>query len=434
MELTEKEKELFMKHDKELKESPSFHVEDGLVQSYSEDDSKVQITLGYIKRILLEVAKKRGIDISEDIAFDIDELLKEIVEIPEDLKDFDPLYYKDDNKLKEFLKEKVKEMDSNDLETFLHNFTGIGGMNDSFREFMTQYIPTLINNIDTLYYEIDITPTENNIISLNDEELVEDISSDLSEDEIWGTTEIIEDEDFDWIASGDWEEFNEWENMGTTQNNVQDENTEITDEELIDYIRYINTYPLLIQYKKSGIRIANKLIEYTQKLKLSEFYSNKEFYENLKKIMEHDKKKHQYRFHGTQDLESATTIIQEGLGMIREDLSTTSYSEFSMDELILYSRGFAGEIGRDAIVIIDNPIEENGKTKDIVEPFPKDKKIHFVPSGLQGLDSGPNYIVDKKYIVGYVDKRNKKIVFNPRYYDYEKFGLDNREDLDVEER
>ena len=44
------------------------------------------------------------------------------------------------------------------------------------------------------------------------------------------------------------------------------------------------------------------------------------------------------------------------------DLSSTSYPEFTMDELLLYQRGGGGEIGSSGIVVIDQPIVE-GKRK-----------------------------------------------------------------------
>ena len=42
-------------------------------------------------------------------------------------------------------------------------------------------------------------------------------------------------------------------------------------------------------------------------------------------------------------------------------------------------------------------------------------------SGLQGLDEKPQYIIDSKYIIGYVNKRDKEVNFNPKYYEYEKY-------------
>ena len=199
----------------------------------------------------------------------------------------------------------------------------------------------------------------------------------------------------------------------------------VTDEQLCEYIKYINSFPKLNEYNTNGKRVGEKLIELAKQRKLEEFYSDKSFVEEFKRIMAHDTKKHTYHFHGTQDLESAKSIMQEGLGMMRESLSTTSYTEFTMDEVILYSRGLGGEIGRDAIIIIDEPITEDGKAKEIVEPLQSDKKIHFSPSGLQGLNGKPEYIVNPQYIVGYVDKRNKAIIYNPRYYAYSKFNKKN---------
>ena len=414
MDLTEEEKKLFRLHDEDLRESPSYYVETGLIQSYSANDNTVQITFGYIKRLLLEVAKKRGLEISDDISFDMDELLKEIIEIPNDLTDFNVLYYKNYDELNKFVKDKIKGMNAEDMEDFLyyfHGFNGIGCMNDSFREFMSQFISKLSANIDILDSEIDS-------ISVDDEEWVDDDWDMASSNE----QKLDNESDFaDWGDIQDWED-SEQEYYDDFQDNSQHnvDEKKITDEELISYIKFLNSYPILMKYKDNGFRIAKELRELAQKTKLNEFYSNEEFYKDFKQIMEHDSKKNKYHFHGTQDLKSADIIIREGLGMMRKDLSTTAYSEFSMDEVILYSRGFGGEIGRDAIVIIDEPIEENGKRKDIVKPLAKKKEIHFCPSGLQGLNGKPKYIVDPQYIVGYVDKRNKKIVFNSRYYAYDK--------------
>ena len=422
MDLTEEEKNIFGLDDNDLTELPSYHIERGLMQSYSKNDEIVQITFGYIKRILFEVAKKRGLDISRDISFDTDELLKSIIEVPEELTDFDPNLFKSFNDLNDYVQSKINKMNSTEMEEFFRyfdGFNGIGGINDSFRKFMALYIQKLYANIDALNYEIDS-------MTLDDDEWGRDEEESQEESEMAEIKEVSDEES---------EGFTEWDFTEGSSDNSQDSKKEekVTDEELIGYIKFLNTYPLLMEYKENGFRIANELIELVQKTKLNEFYSNQDFYEDFKKIMAHDSKKHVYRFHGTQDLESADTIISEGLGMMRKDLATTTYPEFTMDQVILYSRGFGREIGRDAIVIIDEPIEESGKRKSIVDPLPKGKKIHFVPSGLQGLNGKPKYIVNPQYIVGYVDKKNKQIVFNARYYDYDRFGLksDNKRPKDV---
>lgn len=420
IELTEQEKELFKEHDEELRESASYHVEDGLIDSYSSNNERVQITYGYIKRILLEVAKKRGLNINGDESFDMDALLNEIMDIPEELVDFNPIYFKSEEQLQNYVDGKTESMTSEEIESFLIYFrgvNGIGGLTDSFREYMTGYIPILAERIDQLEFE-----------SREDEQAADDWELGNSDDVGEPIIEYSDGEE-EWADWEGWEDaegdFEFQESSGQDFSQVNEEDMKVTDEQLCEYIKYINSFPKLNEYNTNGKRVGEKLIELAKQRKLEEFYSDKSFVEEFKRIMAHDTKKHTYHFHGTQDLESAKSIMQEGLGMMRESLSTTSYTEFTMDEVILYSRGLGGEIGRDAIIIIDEPITEDGKAKEIVEPLQSDKKIHFSPSGLQGLNGKPEYIVNPQYIVGYVDKRNKAIIYNPRYYAYSKFNKKN---------
>lgn len=420
IELTEQEKELFKEHDEELRESASYHVEDGLIDSYSSNNERVQITYGYIKRILLEVAKKRGLNINGDESFDMDALLNEIMDIPEELVDFNPIYFKSEEQLQNYVNGKTESMTSEEIESFLIYFrgvNGIGGLTDSFREYMTGYIPILAERIDQLEFE-----------SREDEQAADDWELEDSDDVGEPIIEYSDGEE-EWADWEGWEDaegdFEFQESSGQDFSQVNEEDMKVTDEQLCEYIKYINSFPKLNEYNTNGKRVGEKLIELAKQRKLEEFYSDKSFVEEFKRIMAHDTKKHTYHFHGTQDLESAKSIMQEGLGMMRESLSTTSYTEFTMDEVILYSRGLGGEIGRDAIIIIDEPITEDGKAKEIVEPLQSDKKIHFSPPGLQGLNGKPEYIVNPQYIVGYVDKRNKAIIYNPRYYAYSKFNKKN---------
>ena len=427
MELTEEEKKLFRQYDKALEELPSYHIEKGLIESHSSNNEEVKITYAYIKRILMQVAKNRGIVVSENETFDFDNLLRKIVEVPDELPDFNPLYYKNPNAFNKYVDTKTKGMNSEEIESFLYNFTGVngmGGMNDSFRFLMANYISRLDYKIDKLNFETEV----DDISSNDDEWWVVDEDDEKEAIKIEDKNESEEEEWIDFEEEEDWPDFEELEDVEPEFAEIEiitDDkmDSKVTDEELIDLIRYVNSFPQLIEYKNNGKEISEKLNELFKKTKLNEFYSNKSFLEDFKRIMEHDKKSNIYHFHGTQDLESANTIINEGLGMMREALETTSYQEFTMDEVILYRRGLGGEIGNSAVVIIDEPIEDDGKKKKIVEPMSSRKKIHFCPSGLQGLNGKPKYIVDPKYIVGYVDKVNKTIIFNPKYYAYDKFNL-----------
>ena len=350
-----------------------------------------------IKFILLDIAEIRGLNVDENESFDMDTVLNKIVEVPSELKDFNPLYFKSEEKLNKYIDDKTKNMTLDELNKFLEFFS-YGGMCDSFRSYMVDYITGLMEKIDELHLE---SFGSNRLVDIDEEGFGNPKSNGeheeyITQDDIFLDTDNKENADLD---------------GGKT-----------SDKNLIKYIKYINSFPQIIKYQSNARKIESKLIDLSNQKKLNEFYSNKSFTKEFEEIMSHDTKQHIYNFHGTQDLESADLIMQEGLGMTQNSLSSTSEREFTKDDVILYSRGFMNEIGRDAIVIIDQPRLKDGKPKTIVEPLQSDKKIHFVPSGLQGLDGEPRYIVDPQYIVGYVDKKNKTIIYNPRYYDYSRFN------------
>lgn len=367
MELTDEEKELFRMFDSDLEELPSYHIEPWLMQSYDVNDKNVQITFGYIKRILLEVAKKRGLTIHEDISYETDELLKNIVEVPKELTDFNPVLFKSADELNKYIQSKTKDMNLTERKEFFRLFdgyNGIGGIYYGFYKFIESFVYKILEKINELNYE---AMTEITDLDENPEE-----------------------------------------------SNYFDEQM-VTNQELEDLIKFLNVYPELMEYKTNARQMAQKLENSIEEKTLSQFYGDKEFYENLRKIMNHDNKKHKYYFHGTQSLEGAESILKEGLGMADISLESTAVAEMEIKEVLLYNRSFDKAIGRDAVVIIDIPIEDNGKRKNIVKPMPKGKKVHFTPSGTHGLNRKPEYIIDSKYIVGYIDKKNKKVIFNDKY-------------------
>ena len=415
LELTEKEKKLLGKYYGSFVEDPLEGIAEGLVASYystKEEKERKEAAYEYTKRLLIAVAEKRGLIIDNEETFEIEDMI-----INDELKDFNLDYYKDYNLLKEYAYEKSKNMNAEETEELYNIFGGqIGSMQDNFREFMTNYIPEILDNIYSLNKELE-----------QDEEILEypseeDWVIDNDEEDKQSEAENILSNELDWESDDEWEE--EYEN----HEEVSEEKI-LGDENLIKCIKFLNSYSKLITYKGNGEKLCDEFHEIVKQKKLNEFYNNKEFSEDFKKIMEHDKHKHNYLFHGTQDLESAESIINEGLGMMRKDLSSTTYSEFTMDDVILYSRGFGGAIGKDAIVIIDQPINEDGEKENIVEENNKTREMHFIPSGLQGLDGKPKYLVDSKYIIGYINKRDKQVIYNPKYYDYNKFKNEKRNEF-----
>lgn len=421
IELTEKEKEAYKTYSERYIEDPLSSIEEGLVSSYyyAEDYKKFEKAVyEYAKRLLTEVAKKRNLTVDSEETFEINDMIEN-----NRLEDFNLEYYEDYGLLKNYIENKTKDMNAVEVEEFYNKMGGRIGMQDDFREFMTRYVPKITSNVYELYAELNEKETveklDEEIIAPDDpdwgyQEGEEQENTDWADEEIEKQEATEQNNDFEWVSDDD-----DW--LSELENQQEESVKEkVSDEELLEYIKFLNTYTKLNRYKSNGMKVVEKLGEIVRTKKLNEFYNNNEFFENFKNIMNHDKEKHNYLFHGTQDLTSAENIMNEGLGMMREDLPATTYSEFSMDDVILYSRGFAGEIGRDAIVIIDQPINDAGEKKDIVQKLDEDKEIHFAPSGLQGLDGKPQYIVDPKYIIGFVNKKDKEIVYNPKYYSYDK--------------
>lgn len=417
--LTKKEKQAFKNVSEKFADEPLSGIEDGLIQSYYDTDTYMEfkeIAYELAKRLLIEVAKKRGLKININDSFEANEIINN-----NELKNFNPEYYEDYKILQSYIENTTKEMGAPEIEEFYGKFVHIGGINDSIRGFMTKYISKINSNLYKLSYEIEQEKTKEDISEFSTDEDWGQKDDELEEKEVEELEVISSDDVFDWIGEDD-----EWLKEHKNQQSEKQEE-KLSDEELLECIKFLSTFSKLMTYKSNGQRAVEELTELTKDKKLKDFYGNKEFMKNFEKIMTHNKQKHNYLFHGTQDIASAESIISQGLGMMRKDLSTTTYSEFSMDDVILYSRGFGGEIGRDAIVIIDQPTSEDGKTEDIVQALDTDSKIDFSSSGLQGLDGKAKYIVDRKYIVGYVNKRDKVVKFNSKYYDYDRFIQEGKE-------
>lgn len=177
----------------------------------------------------------------------------------------------------------------------------------------------------------------------------------------------------------------------------------------IKWYQFICNIKELAKLNSQMIENKNKVYDKVQEIKLQEFKSDTEFYDELLKIMDHDKKKELYWYHGTQDVDSAYSIIKQGLVLAENDLTTTAYREFKPDQLLLYSRGFGGEIGSDAVVIFKQPRTENGEFIDIIKK--NNKKLKVVQSGLGFFRDRLDYIIPKEHMVGIVNKRDHKIIY-----------------------
>jgi hypothetical protein len=381
MKLTDSEKKMLEEMGDWFSSEPRNAVDEGLLASYRDDENErplVAFSHRALKEVILKIIKDRNIEIDENEQFSISD---ETV-IGDNKSGISVELLKDQEKLKKYVEEKSKGMSLDELESF------------SF------YIKELLEDIHFDYLAKNIAPTIQNLNYLFTES---GVSFDEEQDE--ETVNTV------------------FDNINTSKSN---EEKKVSDEQVCNILKMLNTYPEIMTMKTNASIVFDLIKSIKKEKTLEEFKEDKNFYQELEKIMTHDSKRHNYLFHGTQCIEDAESIIKQGLGMMNEGLETTTYSELNIDELLLYSRGFGGEIGRDAIVVIDMPIDEDGKPQKIVEEKSEDQEVSFSPSGLQGLGGKANYVVNSRYIVGYVDKRNKHVIFNPQYYDYERINVDNK--------
>ena len=346
---------------------------DSLIDINYDKEPLLLATCSYLKRVLLEVARIKG--------FKVDDEARE--EFPEKIPN---------EKLVGLDVETVNDPDKmyNYVNYVFENCGDLDSVEEACSDISTIILPT-----EKYYLE------KRNMLSVAFDSLIDCIKTNGNCDD----TFIVEYGQID-LSTG----------------NFNSLKTGKIDEQLInDLLKFVNTYRELLPRKLIDSDIMStlssvhwKIDETRQKLKLSSYHNNEEFMHDLSVLMEHDPEQRTYFYHGTKCLEDTETIFEYGLGLSRKNIYTTAYDEFDADTLLLYKRGLLDEVGRDAVVVIDAPKGEN-----IIENNPYKDTMPFCPSGMQGLNAEPDYYIDTKHIIGYVDKKNKKIVLNPKYKDYE---------------
>ena len=405
MELNEYESKLWSSLKYQEGEFERWQIPEILTEFYgsleSEDSvTKAMVAVSYLKRLLKKVMDKRGIEYDALEKVDLDTLVNTNLNKYEPLVGLDVSQVADENALSDSIDVFTSEFDYDKFESFSQYFKFFFS---SIHNFMSKTIAPLIEHYGTLCDEaqdpVVSDPFLTTVFESNGNS--DAASDDLWDSSVWGTFDFSE-EDY---------------NDGLDITPEVREEIKITDEELKNYLRFINSVFDIVKVRTSLVRNLNALSDKVKKRKVDIYFSDEEFMQKFRAIMEHDKKSNRYRFHGTDSLESAQSICEQGLGVMRDDLDSTTYSELSMEEVIVHQRGLGGEIGSAAYVIIDEP---NGV--EVLESLSEEETFSLVGSGLQGLDVQANNIVRSKYIVGYVDKLNRDIVFNPEYYDYQRFA------------
>ena len=341
-----------------------------------ENEPLLLATCSYLRRVLLEAAKIKGYIVDDEAREEIKENIPN-----EKLKDITIETVNDPEKMNDY------------VNGLFEKCTGLEDIEETCHNLATAILPT------EEYYRENI-----NLLSAAFDKLLECVKTNGNCDDNF----IIRYGQIN-ISTGEFEGI---------------ERGEINEGLINNLLKFVNTYKELIPRKLVDSDVLSalssiywKVDETRQKNKLNEYHKNDKFIDDLAVLMDHDREKSTYYYHGAKCLEDIEPIFELGLGLTRDDITTTACEELEMDHLLLYSRGMVDEIGRDAIVVID---VENGE--DVVEDNPYMDIMPFIPSGLQGLNNEPYYYIDSKHIIGLVDKKNQEVVLNPKYKKYEELS------------
>ena len=167
------------------------------------------------------------------------------------------------------------------MEEFLSILTEFG---TDFTNFMREYLPKILDNIDALKHELDTLTLDDNEGDAENEqpynkrelEAFSEASDEKTEDSIPGVYD-----DLEWDDPTDF-----WPCISPGNKNEET----VPNDKLIDYIKFLNSYPSLFKYRGNVFKTVGELKKLVQKTKLEGFYSNKKFYADLIKIMDHNKK------------------------------------------------------------------------------------------------------------------------------------------------
>lgn len=170
----------------------------------------------------------------------------------------------------------------------------------------------------------------------------------------------------------------------------------------------------IIKYLEEAI---SKADEMKFLLDQNRYNKNVRFIMDLEEMIKHNPEEETYRYHATTDLEAASNILEEGFYSYSESLDSTSFCEFNMNQILSYSYGNGFEQFGDFIVVISEP-----KNEDIVEELTEEEQslINIMPRRNAIVANKPTHKVDKKHIVGFIDKKHEKVIVNPEYVNNEK--------------
>lgn len=184
------------------------------------------------------------------------------------------------------------------------------------------------------------------------------------------------------------------------------------EEILRNYIEFFIAKDIAFDITNYIDQLIAKADNYQIEMDIKRFNENFQFMEELENLVKHDTEKETYRYHATTSLEDAKRILEEGFYSYSRDLESTSYPEFTIDQILSYSYGNGIENFGDYIIVLSVP-----KGEDIVKELTEEEqdKVTIIPRRSAIIGNKPPYKVDTKHVVAIIDKKHEKVILNPEY-------------------
>lgn len=196
------------------------------------------------------------------------------------------------------------------------------------------------------------------------------------------------------------------------QNALNDKNYPNRSQILKKFMEFFIASPEIFQMTKQLDEQVSLAADIEIDERLSRLKSNHQFMEELRTMLDHDQNEETYLFHATTDLENANKILNEGFYMYSRNPADTTYQELSEDQVLSYSYGDNINEYKDFIIVLGRK-----KDEDVVrELSPEERELaEIVPRRIGIVGQKPSHIIDKEYVIGYIDKKNEEIHLNPEY-------------------
>ena len=190
------------------------------------------------------------------------------------------------------------------------------------------------------------------------------------------------------------------------------------DKEIVKkYTEFLISLPKYIEIMDHVVDRASNLSQKRIQMRKDRFHSKEEFIEGINNMIFHDPNSSEFLYHVPQFEEDAQKILDEGLYMYSDRISSATESELTPEGVLTHGYGNEFQYFEDYVVVIDKPINE-----DIIEEIPEEKRkyINIMPRRPGLANKKPTHVIPSQYIVGYIDKEHMEIVYNPNYKKIEK--------------